>query len=120
MEKIIGNFLVFRNQIKLYHWKTKSEPRHEATDEFLEKFDKKTDQFVEEMIGKRDKDIKDKFDISFTTLNDVTAKKYVIEFRDWISETLPTLIEEDETNLMNLKDEILGDVNKLIYLFRFK
>lgn len=120
MNEVIENFLTFRNQIKLYHWKTKSLGRHLATDSFLSSFDQKTDRFIEEMIGKRDKDLKDKFEIKFSTLNDDKAKTYVIKFRDWLNDVLPSLIDEDETNLLNLKDEILGEVNKMIYLFRLK
>lgn len=120
MKEIILNFLTFRNQMKLYHWKTKSHPRHEAVDKFLTDFDDKIDKFVEELLGGREHNIDDSFEINFISLTDASAKTYVINYRNWVRDELPKLLNENETNLMNIKDEILGDINKMIYLFRFK
>ena len=120
MHEIIKPMMEFRSQIKLYHWKTSSFSRHKGTDKFLEKFDNILDEFVEVLSGCRNEKVHDSFTIKFVSLTDKTAEEYVIKFRDWVSEKLPNLIYDYETDLLNLKDEILANVNRLLYLFRLK
>ena len=118
MDHIVPAMLTFRNQIKLYHWKTSSYARHKATDEFLELFDQKVDKFVETMLGGRDIKIKDKFKIDFVVTSDKTITDYVNEFKHYLVEELPQYLLETETDLLNLRDEILNDINQMLYLFR--
>ena len=120
MEKIVKPMMEFRGQVKLYHWKTSSFARHKGTDKFLEKFDKLIDEFVEVLSGSRGEKVTDNFSIKFKTLTDKTAENYLKTFRDWVSEKLPTFLHEHETDLLNLKDEILANVNRLLYLFSLK
>jgi len=120
MHEIVQPMMQFRNQIKLYHWKTSSFARHKGTDKFLEKFDKLLDEFMEVLSGSRMEKIPDNFSVKFTQLSDGKAIGYLEGFRDWISNTLTGLLFEHETDLLNLKDEILANVNRLIYLFQLK
>ena len=120
MHEIVKPMMEFRNQIKLYHWKTSSFARHKGTDKFLEKFDSLLDQFIEVLSGCRNEKVPDSFTVKFTTLTDKNAETYLQNFGSWVSEKLPTFLYEHETDLLNLKDEILANVNRLIYLFRLK
>ena len=120
MQAIIKQFFYFRDQIKLYHWRTTSYARHKATDEFIQNFDLKVDEFVEVLMGGRDEKNRDDFSISFITLREETAEANIIAFRDWVKDVLPTLLYHHETDLLNLKDEILALFNRLLYLFRLK
>ena len=120
MDNIVKSFLCFKNQIKLYHWRTTSYARHKATDDFLISFDEKVDKFVEAMIGGRDIKPSDKFRIDFVSLTDKSVIDYINTFKEFLVFELPTLLFEHETDLFNLKDEILADLNKMIYLFRLK
>ena len=43
--------LQVRNQMKIYHWQTKSYARHKATDSFLQKFEPLVDRLVEAIQG---------------------------------------------------------------------
>lgn len=120
MDDIVSVFLTVRNQIKLYHWKTGSYSRHKATDKFVELFDENVDKFVEVMIGNRDSKPNDGFKITFEKLTDKNVTEYLHKFRDWLTNTLPDHLLEHETDLMNIRDEILADVNRLLYLFKLK
>ena len=95
MESVIKPMLNFRNQIKLYHWKTYSYARHKTTDKFLNLY----------------------FKFNFN-VTDKSAVEYVKDFRSWVKDNLTELIEEDETDLLNIRDEILGDLNRMLYLLR--
>lgn len=49
---IVASMLTIRNQIKLYHWQTKSFARHKATDDLTAALDLAIDNFVEVYMGK--------------------------------------------------------------------
>jgi hypothetical protein len=117
MNEIVQEFLKVRNQIKLYHWKTKSYSRHKATDQFVSDIDEKIDSFIEKLSGSRNLRIKDNFQLEFKTLNDSNVITYINKFKKWLKNTLPTLLHQDETDLFNLRDEIIGEVDQLLYLF---
>ena len=117
MHEIVQPMMEFKEQVKLYHWKTHSYARHKTTDKYLSIFAKQIDKFVEVLLGSRnDKNIPT-FSLKFKNINDKNAKEYVESFRDWVRDSLPTMLYEHETDLLNIKDEILADLNRLLYLF---
>jgi hypothetical protein len=120
MDIIVKAFLTFRNQIKLYHWKSLIYSRHKITDEFLESFDDKIDSFIESMSGSRDIKVKDNFSIEFENVNDKNVFEYINTFKSWLITVLPSYLNDHETDLLNKRDDILSDINKMLYLFRFK
>ena len=72
------------------------------------------------MSGSRNQKVHDSFTVTYKKITDTTAETFVVKFRDWICQKLPALIYEHETDLMNLKDEILANTNRLLYLMRLK
>ena len=56
--KIVKFFIEILNNVKLYHWRTKSYAQHKATDELYEKLNKDIDSFVEVMLGKDESRVK--------------------------------------------------------------
>lgn len=120
MQPIVKIFMEFRDQIKLYHWRTTSYARHKATDEFIEQFDAKIDEFIEVLMGGRNQKNNDAFGMQFVNLDEDTAETHVVRFRDWVKYSLSEHLHPHETDLLNLKDEILALVNRLLYLFKLK
>ena len=120
MDNVVKSFLSFKIQIKLYHWRTISYARHKATDEFLISFDDRVDKFVEAMIGSRDVKPIDKFRMDLVSLTEKTIIDYINSFKQFLIFELPSLLFEHEMDLFNLRDEILSDLNKMLYLFRLK
>jgi hypothetical protein len=112
-------FLTMRNQIKLYHWQTGLYSRHKGTDGVIESLDENIDKFVEVYMGKygrpkmnsRTNTIQIK---NFTEKNAVTFVKACIQ--ELIME-VPKGLKKTDTDLLNLRDEMLGDLNQLLYLF---
>ena len=49
---IVEIFISMLNTVKLYHWKTYSYAKHQATDELYMRLNKDIDEFVEVMLGK--------------------------------------------------------------------
>lgn len=114
-------FLTMRNQIKLYHWQTHSYARHKATDEVVESLDKNIDRFVEVYIGKYGRPKFSKKSNKVIELEELTDKK-AMAFVKVCIEVLSTVIvvqlkPETDSDLFNIRDEMLSDLNQLLYLF---
>ena len=108
-----------RNQIKLYHWQTYQHARHIATDKYLESLDKHIDYFVEVSMGKygRPKVTGATATITLKNMTEKTAVIYLNAARSYLQGTFSKTINPKDTDLLNIRDEILGDLNQLTYLF---
>jgi hypothetical protein len=119
---IIQFYVTLRNGVKVYHWNTKSYPRHKATDQFVENIDKLTDSFVEVYIGRygRDPSMGKEWNLKLPGFTEKSIIKFFEEARVWLSDKLPKMLSEKDTDLLNIRDEILGEINQTLYLFTLK
>ena len=108
-----------RNQIKLYHWQTYQHARHIATDKYLESLDKHIDYFVEVSMGKygRPRLTGATATITLKNMTEKAAAAYLNAARSYLQGTFSKTINPKDTDLLNIRDEILGDLNQLAYLF---
>lgn len=115
-------FLSFRDQLKIYHWQTPTYARHKSSDELVDIITNQMDRFVETLQGSRNIRIKippkDKF-IMFENQTDTSILILLSTFKKWLSEVLEKMLQPFDKDLSNIRDEILGNVNKTIYLFTF-
>ena len=104
-------------QFRINHWQTKEFSRHNAFGGIYDALGDLIDRFIEESMGKYGRFVLDDESktINLQNLAELdlkgmlkTTKDALIQFTD---EFEPT-----DTNLMNIRDEILGEVNKLQYL----
>jgi DNA-binding ferritin-like protein len=124
-QQIVIMFLKMLNTVKLYHWKTKSHSEHKATDELYANLNLNIDTFVEIMLGKTGGRVNltgQKFLplLDYTNVNDFT--KEVNKYKDFLinmtlNDGLNITINSD---LLNVRDEILGNLNQFTYLLTFK
>ena len=56
--------------------------------------------------------------ITFKNENDDSIINTLENFKDWLSFTLPKYTKKN-TDLLNIRDDILSDVNNTLYLFSF-
>ncbi len=113
-------FLQLRNQIKLYHWQTRIYARHIATDKILEELDGMIDSFVEVYLGKYGRTKLTGKNASFTlhNLTEAGAVRLLQSSVKYLQGTLTkSLHQERDTDLLNLRDEIIGQLHQLLYLF---
>jgi DNA-binding ferritin-like protein len=111
--------------VKLFHWKTHSYATHKATDELYGSLNDHMDKFVEVLLGKSG----DRINLmkhKTISLNDLDSqeklkssiesfKKYLIGLNKH-----SLMMSMENTDLMNIRDEILEDMNKFLYLLTFK
>jgi len=111
--------------VKLFHWKTHSYAAHKASDELYSKLNSSIDHFIEVLLGKSG------------ARTDLTGHKYIRlldlnteqDFEREIQYFKGYLVGLNEnkamqlmsnTDLYNIRDEILGDLNQFLYLLSFK
>jgi DNA-binding ferritin-like protein len=115
-------FLEMLNNIKLYHWKTKSYAQHKATDELYDKLNDNIDEFVEVLLGKdesRIKLLKKRVDLMDTT-NAQDFKTKIYKYRDYLIEMNEIFDAKKDTDLLSIRDEMLSNINQFLYLLTFK
>jgi hypothetical protein len=115
-------FLNLRNQLKLYHWQTHVYSRHIATDKIITELDESIDSFVEIYIGKygRPKMTGTNLVIKLHNLTEAGATKLVNSAIKYMQGPLTKHLSKDDTELINLRDELIASLGQLLYLFTLK
>lgn len=115
LDSHINLLLGLSSQLKIFHWQTKGYARHKAFEKTRDTMEELMDQFVEESMGQYGR----------FTLNDETKTISLVnlsEIRpaDMIETICQVLVKMDnevtDTNLLNIRDEMLGTLQKLKYL----
>jgi len=115
-------FLQLRNQIKLYHWQTRIYSRHIATDKIVEKLDAAIDTYIEVYMGKYGRCRLTGKNAIFTlkNLTEAGATRLIVAAVKYLQGPLTKTLKPADTDLMNIRDEIIADLNQLLYLFTLK
>ena len=116
---IVEMFLGMLNTVKLYHWNTYSFAEHKATDELYSKLNEHIDTFVEILLGKDECRIPEFSKKIANTHSKSDFKQRVHQYRDFLTDMNKTLDPIKDTDLLNVRDEILGDINQFLYLMTF-
>ena len=114
-------FLEMLNNVKLYHWKTYSYSQHKATDELYDRLNENIDKFIEILLGKdeaRIKVLKKHVDL-LDTKNTYELKNRMYEYREFLTNMNEIFDSKKDSDLLNVRDEILGDINQFLYLLTF-
>ena len=122
---IMLQFLEMLNIVKVYHWKTLSYSTHKATDELYSDLSSRIDEFIETMLGKSGTrvNLMTTKSIHFQDFDNVDSFKAKIEyFKNYLinMNSSKTLNLKSNSDLLNIRDEILGDLNKFTYLLTLK
>ena len=109
--------------IRLYHWKTDSRATHKATDHLMSSLNEVVDKYVETMLGKTNVKL-EMTDYSTLHIKTPNTNMELEAFTKDLIEFLITfhkkLDNEHDTDLLNIRDEIIGDLNRFLYLLRLK
>ena len=115
----VNFFFNMREQIKLYHWQTHSFAQHKATDELLDNLDKTIDEYVETYMGKygRPRVGTRNHSIRLHNMNQTSILRFIKDCAKHLEGALVKGLKSNDTDLINLRDEMLGDLHKVLYLF---
>ena len=107
---IITKSIEFLNNLKLFHWNTRSYSQHMASDELFEELTKKIDTLIESFLQNR---ISIKTTIQLNT-NPTDFLKKMKEFR------MCLILAKVPYELSSLIDEILIDIDQFEYRLTLK
>lgn len=115
---IIAFFLELANNIKVYHWMTKSYARHVASDKLITELQNLSDKFIETYIGiygrPSNKTIKVN-KLTLSSFDDKSILSFLEKSRIFLQTTLQSHIKNN-TDLQSIRDEILSAINQTLYL----
>jgi DNA-binding ferritin-like protein len=123
-QEIVLTFIQMLNTVKLYHWKTRGYATHKATDELYSGLNETIDSFVEVLLGKY-ADRVDLTSVKSIPLHDFTNQdefvREIMKYKELLvslddNKFLKTMSNSD---LYNIRDEMLGQFNQLLYLLTF-
>lgn len=119
IQSAMTKFLSILNQIRVFHWQTKSFAEHKALGKLYESLDELIDEFVEVFSGRygevpRANEVFDAKARNYVSNED--TKAYLDEIADYLSKEVDDFLEEEDTELLNIRDEMLAAVNRTKYL----
>jgi hypothetical protein len=96
--------------------------RHKATDDVLKELDDTIDMFVEVYMGKygRPNMTRTTNTVAVKNMTDKTAGKFIKDCIAHIVGPFSKSVRATDTDLLNIRDEMLASLNKLMYLFSLK
>jgi DNA-binding ferritin-like protein len=105
-------------QFKILHWQTKGYARHKAFGKMYDDLGELIDEYVETAMGKWGRFVVDDQTntITYQNLKDVNVVDFLQDFKSKLWSLTDELDQQKDTDLLNLRDEILGKTNKLAYL----
>lgn len=116
-DMIVTRLLNVQNQFRIYHWQTKSYAHHKSFGKIYEILDEAIDKLLETYFGKYGRAYATaNFNITLNNLVDGSGVTLANQTIDFLMGEFPKSIKPTDTDLLNIRDEIVGDLNRLKYL----
>jgi DNA-binding ferritin-like protein len=117
---VVETLLQVLNDVKVYHWNTRSFAQHKATDELYQRLGDNIDKFVEVLLGKQEDRLKlqNLRILNTTKINEI--KSVMCNFRSYLIAMDKCFDEKSDSDLLSIRDDILTDVNQFMYLLTLK
>jgi hypothetical protein len=114
--EIVSVLFNIRDQVKLYHWQTRSFAEHKATDDLIGTLDTNIDKFVESYMGRYGRPhVRKTLPVKNLTVSGI--RNFISKSANWLTSSLPRKVKKTDSDLLNIRDEILSDLNQVKYLF---
>lgn len=123
--EIVKIFFEILLMIKLYHWNTYIYSSHKASDELYQNINENMDKFIEILLGKttdlgRIKLTNEKMKLTILNLNDNKLKEKINQFKSYLLDLDENInlkiLNMNNDDLFNIRDELLGNLNQFLYL----
>lgn len=116
---VITPLVQFQQQLRIFHWQTDSYAQHKAFGKAYENLDELVDSFVEKYMGTfgRSKPTTT-FVLELKPLSISNVDLAIQHFIDYLKDMNNEI--SDNSDLLNIRDEILGEIHQLKYLLSLK
>ena len=121
-EQLMINFITLQQQFRVLHWQTKSYARHNAYGGIYDALKDLIDGFIEVYMGKygRVEFASGEGTIVLKNTNDLGLNEFLNQNLEFLMSLSNSLDPQKDTDLLNIRDEMLGEINKLKYLLTLK
>jgi DNA-binding ferritin-like protein len=120
-EELILKLVQIQVQFKFMHWQTTGDAKHRAYGEVYDTLGDLIDNFTESMMGKYGRpEFEPEFSIMFKDLKSLSLQNFLDGITDFLVSITEELDNKYDTDLLNLRDEMLAAINKLKYLLTLK
>lgn len=116
----ISWYLQFNAQIYLFHWQTESYARHIAYNNANADMTTLVDGFVESYQGKYGRMTIGEISILVTDLESMGEETFIKNYIHYLMTGAVEMLDEKDTDLTNILDEMVARLNKLLYLLTLK
>jgi hypothetical protein len=120
-EELTLKLVQIQLQFKFLHWQTFGDAKHKAYGKIYDSLGDIIDKFVEAMMGKYGRvEFDPEFSIMFQDIKSLSVQNFmdgITEFLVGMSDHLDSRYDSD---LLNLRDEMLADINQLKYRLTLK
>lgn len=118
MHEIASTLVAIQTQLRFFHWQTKSYARHQAYGGTYSAMDGLIDNFVEVLMGKYGRVPALQFKVYNRNEKDINA--FIQETISYLLNLDSVLNKDTDTDLLNIRDEMIAEFNKLRYLITLK
>jgi hypothetical protein len=118
--ELIQFFFQLETHIKLYHWMTTSHSRHLATDKAHGDLLELIDKFVEVYIGSHGRPQMQQtrsMKVVVRNLSDAKAVEFINDAIEFLRTEVTKYVNPNETELWNIRDEIIAVLQQTLYRF---
>lgn len=122
MEKPIVNLIKLQNQFRILHWQTESYAEHKTFGKVYDSLDGLIDKLVETYQGKHGRvKFKTPIDMGLVNIDEISVMDVLDEFCEYLTVTFTAIVDPSkDSDLLNIRDEILSVINTAKYLLTFK
>jgi len=115
---ILNFFFTLLSNIKTTHFMTTSFAVHKATDGLYDKINDLSDKFIETFLGKYGRPVMEIETLRYKYMEMKELTDYLKECIRYLTIDIKTIyrITEQDTDILNIRDEIVGEINKALYL----
>lgn len=115
--EIIVNLLAMENQMRVFHWQTMSYAEHQAYGGVYDNLSDLIDKFVEVCMAKHGRpDFGGEFQIPLFDYKSINTDQYINSMIEFLISLDNVYSEPLDSDILNLRDEMLAEVNRLKYL----
>lgn len=120
-EEFILKLVQIQNQFRFLHWQTFGDAKHRAYGGIYDSLGETIDTFTEAMMGKYGRpEFESEFSIMFQDIKSMNIQSFLDGITEFLVDMTDQLNPRYDTDLLNLRDEMLGEINKLKYLLTLK
>lgn len=119
---LVTTLLTLQAQLKVFHWQTKSYAEHKALGKLYEDLDGLIDDFIETFSGRYGVPAaKESYKLTVSNYRDTIGVMDTIDKSiGYMTADVTAMLKPEDTDLLNLRDEMIGAMNKTKYLLRLK